>query len=422
MTEARAGFGVSSITPRVGAELAGYRYHRPSAGVHDELHSRALVMEGDGSIWALSTNELCWIGSSAVALIRKKVAERTPIPESNIFVCAVHTHSGPRDDNAEDWDRPLADLVADAIVQAYENRVPARVGTGRGRLDEWSINRRFIDRSTDPGMAVLKVEDLNGTLLGTVVNWNCHAVVLGYDNLLISADFPGLASAQLEEQMGDGAVALYINGGAGDVNPLTSGVQDRLSGEYAVDTHVPGHCYYGTAEAKPRFRLCDRGGGTFEEAEALGQAVAQEAWKITRTIQVGAVSRAPWIRSAHVQIRPARAPAIEVLGRETWRNWTGKAEIMALGVDELAMIGEPGEVFCETALLFKRRLWQMGFGVPMTSGYANGYFSYLPPSEAFAEGGYEVEWARKLSLREDLQTAMWEAIEGLIPHVEQQVS
>jgi len=419
MTELKAGFGVSLITPKVGAELVGYSNRLGlSTGVHDKLHSRALVMEGDGRIWALSSNELCWIGSPVVASVRKKVAERTSIPENNIFISTVHTHSGPSDDHAEDWDRSLTDLVADAIVQAYENRVPARVGAGRGRLDGWTINRRFIDRPVDPGMGVLKVEELDGKLLGLVANWNCHAVVLGSDNLLISADFPGVTSAQLEERMGGDAVALYLNGGTGDVNPLTSGVHARLTGEYTIDTMVPGVHYYGTADTEPRFHIGDRGGGTFEEVEALGQAVAEEVWKIARTTQAGEASRPPWMRSAHVPIRREGASAIEDarILKGAWRRWNGEVEIAALGVDEVAVIGEPGEVFAETVLMFKKRLSRMGFGVPMMSSYANGFFVYLPPSEAFIEGGYEVEWARRLGLREDLQTTMWEAIESVLPY------
>lgn len=419
MTELKAGFGVSLITPKVGAELVGYSNRpSPSVGVHDNLHSRALVVQGEDSIWALSANEICWISQPVVALIREKVAERTPIPESHVLICTVHTHSGPSDDHAEDWERSLADLVADAIVQAYESRVPARIGAGRGRLDGWTINRRFIDRPTDPGMAVLKVEDLDGKVLGLVVNWNCHAVVLGYDNLLISADFPGVASTQLEEKLGGDAVALYVNGGTGDVNPYTSGVKARLTGEFTIDTMAPGVHYYGTAETQPRFHIGDRGGGTFEEVEALGQAVAGEAWKITQTTQTGEPSRPPWVRSARVQLRRADAPPIEdarILGR-FGDNWSGEAEIAALGVGDVALIGEPGEVFYETVVEFKRRLWRMGFGVPMMSGYANGFFVYLPPADAFAEGGYEVEWARTLGLREDLQAAIWEAIETIIPH------
>jgi len=403
MAELHAGFGVSLITPKVGAELVGYNNRSgPSVGVHDDLHSRALVMEWGDSIWALSSNELSFLSQPTVGLIREKAAERIPIPESSIFVCTVHTHSGPSDDHPEDWDQPLADLIANAIVQAYQNRVPARIGAGRGQLDGWNVNRRFIDRPTDPGVAVLKVENLDGKVLGLVVNWNCHAVVLGYDNLLISADFPGVVSTELEKRLGEGAVALYINGGTGDVNPLTSGVRARLTGEYTIDTMVPGIHYYGTAKTEPRFHIGDRGGGTFEEAEELGHAVAEEAWKIARTIQTGEASQPPWVRSARVEIRRAGAPPLEDTHalRRTGHDWSGEAEIAALGVDEVVIIGEPGEVFAETVLAFKRRLWRMGFGVPMMSSYANGFFVYLPPSEAFAEGGYEVEWARRLGLRQ----------------------
>jgi len=416
MAELRAGFGISTITPRVGCDLAGYSNRQgPSTGVHDDLHSRALVVESDGVIWALSANEICFLTEPTVAQIREQVALRTSIPASHVFLCAVHTHSGPYDNHPEDWDRPLADLVADAIVQAYEGRVPARLGAGRGRLDGYTINRRFIDQPTDPGMAVLRVEDLQGQVLGLVVNWNCHAVVLGYDNLLISADFPGAASTRLEERLGGDAVALYVNGGTGNVNPYTSGVRAKLSGEFTIDTMAEDIHYYGTKDSQPRYHIGDRGGGTFEEVEELGQAVAEEAWKIARTIEVGEPTRAPWVGSARVGIRRDDAPPIE----EPLRAFLGSlgldtVEVMALGVGEMALVGEPGEVFAETFVDFKRRLWQMGFGVPMAASYANGFVAYLPPAHAFPQGGYEVGWARRLGLREDMQERMWRALERVV--------
>lgn len=417
MADVKAGFGTSTITPRVGSEMAGYGSREaPSTGVHDELYSRALVVEGDDAIWALSANEICFFSEPTVTRIRERVAERTPIPADDVFLCTVHTHSGPYDDRAEDWDRPLGDLVADAIVRAYENRGPARLGAGRGRLDGYTINRRFIDQPTDPGVAVLRVEDPEGEVLGLVVNWNCHAVVLGYDNLLISADFPGVVSTELEGRLGEGAVALYVNGGTGDVNPLTSGVRARLTGEYTIDTMVDDVHYYGTGETEPRFHVGDRGGGTFGEVEELGQAVADEAWKIAQAIEVSRPRRAPWVGSARVNIRRDDAPAIEEsrLSRRVGSDWTGEVEVMAVGVGDLALIGEPGEVFAETFVAFKRRLWQRGFGVPMASSYANGFFGYLPPTRAFPQGGYEVDWAQRLGLREDVQDRMWETIERII--------
>ncbi len=416
MAELRAGFGASTITPKVGAEMAGYgRREGPSTGVHDDLHSRALVVEGSDTIWALSANDICYFSEATVAQIRDQVASRTSIPAANVFICTTHTHSGPYDYHPQDWERPLVALAADAIVRAYENRVPARIGAGRGRLDGYSINRRFIDQPTDPGMALLRVEDLQGKALGLVVNWNCHAVVLGYDNLLISADFPGVASTALEERLGQGAVALYVNGGTGNVNPYTSGMQARLTGEFTIDTMAEDIHYYGTADSQPRYHIGDRGGGTFEEVQELGHAVAAEAWKIAQTIQVGEVGRGPWVGSGRVGIRRDDAPPVE----ERWRAFAGAGgfetvEVMALGVGDMVLVGEPGEVFAETFVDFKRRLWHMGFRVPMASGYANGIFSYLPPADAFPQGGYEVSWARRAGLREDMQERMWEAIEGIV--------
>jgi len=415
--ELKAGFGLSTITPKVGSEMAGYSNREgPSTGVHDDLHSRALVVEGGDTIWALSANDICFFTEPTVTQIREQVSARTSIPPSHVFICTVHTHSGPYDNHPQDWQRPLVDLVAEAITQAYEHRAPALIGAGRGRLNGYTINRRFIDQPTDPGMAVLRVEDLGGRVLGLVVNWNCHAVVLGYDNLLISADFPGVTSTQLEARLGQDAVALYVNGGTGNVNPYTSGVQARLSGEYTIDTMAEKIHYYGTADTQPRYHIGDRGGGTFEEVEELGHAVAEEAWKISQTIQVGQPSERPWVGSARVKIRRDDAPPVE----EHLRPFLGPegsetVEVMALGVGEVALIGEPGEVFAETFVDYKRRLWQMGFRVPMAASYANGFFAYLPPSHAFPQGGYEIGWARRVGLREDMQERMWEAMERILP-------
>lgn len=418
MSEIQAGFGVSTITPKVGCSMAGYGARKGvSTGMHDELLSRALVIEGEGNIWALSSNEICYFNALTVAQIREKVAARTPIPPANVFVCTVHTHSGPFDNHPEDWDRPLADLVADAVVQAYERRRSARIGGGRGRLDGHTINRRFIDRPTDPGMAVLRVEDLEGKVLGLVVNWNCHAVVLGYDNLLISADFPGVTSKNLEERMGGEALVLYVNGGTGNVNPYTKGVEAKLDGSCTIATMAERTYYFGTEESEPRYHIGDRAGGTFEEVETLGLAVAEEAWKVAGSIGMGKSTRGPWVASLPVTIRQADAPILEerLLARMPARFTS--VEVMVLGVGEVALVGEPGEVFAETYVSFKQRLWQMGFGVPMAASYANGYFGYMPPANAFPEGGYEVGWARRVGLSENMQELMWQALEELAaPH------
>jgi hypothetical protein len=416
MAAIRAGFGKSDITPRVGCAMGGYRNRiSPSVGVHDPLLSRALVVEGDDALWALSANDLLELMPPTVALVRDKVSARVPIERENIHVSAVHTHAAHYDRDPQDWDPPLADRIAAAIVWAYENRLPARTGGGLGRLDGWSINRRFLDRPVDPGVGILRIDDLEGNPLGAVVNWGCHAAVLGHDNLLISADFPGVMSRTVEERLGGESVALFVNGGAGDVNPLVRGVRERLDGGYTVTTMVPGIFYYGTADGSPQMHIGDRRGGTFEEVSELGTALGNEAWKVFRAIETGDPPRAPWAETAELELRLPTAPPFGPKVPPYLRgNTKGVAEVAAFGVGDVAFVSEPGEVFAETFVGFKRRMRQLGYRTPMAISCMDGFFWYLTPAEALPDGGMEVELARQLGLREDLHEVMWQALESIL--------
>jgi len=51
------------------------------------------------------------------------------------------------------------------------------------------------------------------------MNYTCHAVVLGPDNRLISADYPGYAQRHVKDMSGcEDVVVMFTNGAAGDIN------------------------------------------------------------------------------------------------------------------------------------------------------------------------------------------------------------
>jgi hypothetical protein len=56
----------------------------------------------------------------------------------------------------------------------------------------------------------------------------------------------------------------------------------------------------------------------------------------------------------------------------------------------------------------------MGYLYPMLLTYANGSYAYLPPENAFSEGGYEVGWARRFGLSRHLHDRIDEAILPLV--------
>ena len=74
-----------------------------------------------------------------------------------------------------------------------------------------------------------------------------------------------------------------------------------------------------------------------------------------------------------------------------------------LGIGDTVILGQPGEAFTENAVEFRKSCQQMGYRCPLFVTYANGSYAYMPPANAFAEGGYEVEWALRMGISRYVQ-------------------
>lgn len=421
MTTLRAGFGRADITPQPGSVLVGYgRRTEGAAGVHDRLWARALVVDpGDGAL-ALVSCDLLFVFADTVDAIRRAVERRTGLPRDRVFVAATHTHGGPSDTVPVNWPVPLADLVADAVEGACRASRPARVGSGFGALHGYSINRRWIDKPIDPAVVVLRVDDEDGNLLGLVTVFGCHPVVLGPDNRLVTADWPGQAMTMLESQLGRDVTCLFFQGGAGDVNPLVSGVRSRFARGCAIVAMGNLGVYYGSAGDPDAWHIGDRTGGTFEEADELGGALAGEVLHVARTLRTSNGGR---VWAERVVIEAAADPG-DAAGRPplplafSWPAGWGPghlpAEIMIAGIGDAVLVGQPGEVFSETAVALRQHLRALGYATPALVSCANGSLLYLPEPAAFAEGGYEVNWAVGLGICPQFQPRVRQAIEPLL--------
>jgi hypothetical protein len=343
------------------------------------------------------------------------------LPGEHLFVATTHTHAGPHDRHAQNWDRPLAEIIAGAVVQGYEHRRPARLGTGYSFLYGYSINRRWLDKPVDPALVVLRVDDDQGNLLGLASVFGCHAVVLGSDNLQISGDWPGHAMQRLEQTIGPETTCMFFQGGAGDINPLVAGVREHLRSGQSVRAIGKVSTYYGEPDSPSEWNIGDRKGGTFAEVAELGEAFAQEVAFVADTIATKSPTTPLW--SAQVTINaaadpgehPYRPPA--PIARDivsTFDDQNIPTELMLLSIGDLVLAGQPGEVFAETAVNVRMRLRNMGFRAPMLVSYANGWYLYLPEEEAFVEGGYEPNWAATLNISRQFQARAWNAIEPIL--------
>ena len=229
------GAAKQDITPPVGIKLAaGYGGQEPplSQGNHDPLFVRTLVLEAGGVRLAIVACDLTGYANEKIAEVAR---ERFGI--SHLLLSSSHTHSVP---GARDAESPYARKVEQAILrglgESVEHMYPARVSAGyRGfpqlgyhrliRQEDgharalWENQDRVPYGPVDPEVGVIKFVDESGCPRLILVSYACHPVVV-MRNFEVSADYPGVTCRLVEEAYGDGASCMFIQGAAGDINPI----------------------------------------------------------------------------------------------------------------------------------------------------------------------------------------------------------
>lgn len=418
MTTLQAGAVAVDITPAAGGLMDGYGARsEPSQGVHDSLFARVLVLDYGGDQCAIVGCDLLGIHPQIVAEVRQAVPSLCGIPAEHITVAATHNHAAPWGLRAGMFCQLAKELAADvarkivgAVVFAHSQRRPATLKLGQAVVDTVSQNRRHPDWPIDPVLRVLLVDGEDGRPVASLLSFACHATVLSAANLMLSAEFPGVACRIVAEQTE--APAVYLNGACANVNPtwirqdfesvervgqIVGGQALRLIGE--LQTLGPGQRAHNirweefTEKAvpgrmvQPRLRVVRR------EMELPLRAFKSDEEYAARIAALEAEAAALAEGSDERREVMARLTGAQnerwagAWGRRQPRAATLRTEIQALHLGEgLALLALPGEFFVETGEAIRAEC-----GVPdlLLACYANDYIGYVPPPEAYAQGGYE---------------------------------
>jgi hypothetical protein len=233
---------VEAATPpaRLRAGVARVDISDRTGLVHDPCHARALVLESGTTraviigVDAVAIGGIGRIDDAFLPLVRTRLQADLGIPPEAVLVNASHCHGVVRADTAE--------LVIEAVRRAAAALVPVRAASGS--IDEHGIseNRRLtlVDGSEvdlrrgyssppddrvaavapiDPQIGLLRLDRETGGTLAVVYLFACHPI-MNPPWKGSSADFPGVASALVEETLGDGAIALFMQACGGDINPV----------------------------------------------------------------------------------------------------------------------------------------------------------------------------------------------------------
>jgi hypothetical protein len=389
------------ITPPVGTRLEGYGAREGvSQGIHDPLFAQILLLKSGEIQVALLCLDLLGVGLEFTHRVRGAIEEAIGVPGDGILLAPSHTHSGPAGYIDELPGLPFTkdpELQSIAVRQlsgaalwARQKLEPARLGVGKGLVEGIGRNRNDPEHGPmDDELILLRVDGSDGLPMAVVMNYGCHPTVLGHQNLLISADFPGAARATLNTIFPE-TVFLFTNGASGDVSTRftrrsqTFDEVDRLgkmlAGEVlkvmsSVVTENRGDLV-GIVE---QVKLPIRSFPPLEEAEGkLQQLEAQ-----LQELKDSGASHGD-IRIATTRVQGA---AIQVKLKKALEGRTNiETELQVLKLGPLALVGLPGEPFVRTVLDLKVKS-----SMPNTAAvsYANDEVGYFPDVHSFEAGTYE---------------------------------
>ena len=207
--------------------------------VNDPLQVKALALRLADvaavlvTVDAVAIAEIGSIRSGFLDEVRSRVHEEFGIAPAAVVVNASHCHGAVCAD--------VVDRTVQAVRAAWQGMVPARAGTGRGFEDRIMENRRLrlADGTeadarrayslppdaevaavgpVDPEIGILRLDRADGRPLAVVYNFACHPI-LGVPGGGNTADLAGFASRVVEDSLGEGAVAFFVQGCGGDINP-----------------------------------------------------------------------------------------------------------------------------------------------------------------------------------------------------------
>ncbi len=405
-----AGAATADITPPLGVSLNGPISKRgPCKRIVTPLNARALVLDNGRERIAFVVCDSTMVYDKVMHKAKQLVWQQTGLAADRLCISATHSHAVPRVGvETSELDLRYYDLVsrqiAAAVSAAIKNLAPARVGWGAGSKPEFPYCRRKRIKSgsrgpnpfgektdqawmggwgkdndqatgtVDPQVGVLSLQHADGRPMAVLASYSIHYVP-GDKWGDVTADYFGHFAASLAKLMkGHKAdppfVGIMANGNSGDTNGP---------------------------------------GGGYEMQEKIGNALAEEVFRVCREIEYH--DRVPLVASQSAIELGVRLPDAK---RIAWAkavkagSWKGKPHpwnnvyadqtlqlaessptlpvcLQAFRIGDLGITTNPCEMYASTALGIRAASpLRTCFNIEL----ANGYRGYLPPPAQHKLGGY----------------------------------
>ncbi len=266
----------------------------------------------------------------------------------------------------------------------FDPAPPARLSERQLALLAHLPERVYLEGPVDPHLEWLCFRRQGGGWLGSIVRFSAHPVIWRKSiTKMISADYPGVFAARVEEETS--APALFVNGPCGDVKPLY-----HVNGEAEMERVGESLARELTSRAQHLRWSQLRRVGLARRRETFPVHADVRGYAGRWPIEAAAAQQAAIARRGEDPLAAKKALdwALRVWGNGTidWRRPAITMPFSLLTFNEVGLLGLPTEVWCEIGLSIKRICSEKKLIVGANCDIST---NYVPLPAQFALGGYE---------------------------------
>jgi neutral ceramidase len=307
-----------------------------------------------------------------------------------------------------DYIRDVALIVSKRVSTMDKELKDSIIKISKSSVFDLSFNRRLImkdgpmrmnwegvDPDTvkeaagpiDPDLFVISIYEPSGKIEVLMVNFTLHPAILVGQDWLWSKDYINYLNNYLKDRLGHEIVVFFANGAEGNINHIN--YQDRNQergfnearrigeslGKYVIDA-------IDSAEEIEDTNLKCLSAVINLPLRSISKEEVDKAKKLIE-------ERGDYIPSLLDGV-PDEIYAREIIKLSKIRDKYVETQIQAVRIGDNVIATLPGEVFVEFGLRIKK---ESPFKNTLVFGLANDCVGYIPTSEAFDEGGYEIKTA-----------------------------
>ena len=211
------------------------------------LTARAMAVKSGEKTLVIVNVDVCGLNDTFTGMVKREIYQKNHLPSSAIFINSSHTHFAPVSQNWFTWQEPnqrpdsiylysvIRKGILNAVNGALSDMAPAELYFGRGSTDigynrSLKDHQELYDSAVDVIKAVYISKYSDNNTESCLFLTACHPVfsTSGKLHYTLSANYPGVARKLVEERTGT-TNSLFLQGTAGDINPVDNG--EYITGE-----------------------------------------------------------------------------------------------------------------------------------------------------------------------------------------------